>query len=146
MKVFQGIFRALIWVAVLGAVALLIVFLLSGRAHAQVVGIAPSQSASAENNHVFKAAPGTAFQISFTNSTSTAGFVQLFNLAAAPSSGSVLPAMCKAVAGNASVTFSFSEYRPALFTTGIVATVSSASTCTTYTTGTITGFFDGLVN
>lgn len=109
------------------------------------ISVAPLHSAAQEVSHVFKATGGNLYQLSVSNGTSTAGFMLVFDLAAVPSTGAVTPIMCRALPASGTVVLNFIPTPAALFANGIVATVSSGSNCTTYTTGTITAFFDAIL-
>jgi len=108
-------------------------------------------STSAENSHVLKAAPGALYTVYATNLTATAGFLVLLNATAVPADGAILPLDCVPLpannsSGSCGPGCTGVNYRPGpgkLFNTGIVAVVSSAATCFTKTTGTITAFISG---
>ena len=109
------------------------------------IGITPIVSASAENNHVLKASAGNTYSVYATNLTSTAGFLVLLNATSSPSDGAITPLACASLPGNGVASINYSPGPPGVFSTGIVAVVSSANTCFTKTTGTITAFISGLV-
>ena len=108
--------------------------------------LAPVFSSAGESAHVLKAAPGNLYQLTVTNLTATTGYVEVFNLAAVPNTGAVTPVNCTALPASGSAKIDFTPTPPEQFTTGITAVVSSASNCNTYTNGTITAFFNALVN
>lgn len=107
------------------------------------VAITPVNSSSAENNHVLKNAAGNLYSAYATNLTSTAGFLEVFNATSAPSDGAVTPVDCVALPPTGTASIARSPGPPRRYSTGITAVVSSASTCFTKTTGTITAFFSG---
>lgn len=108
-----------------------------------VIGIAPAVTASALATKVIKAAPGNLYSAYASNLTATAGFLQIFNATSAPADGAVVPQICVPLPASGGVSVNFSPGPPQVFTTGITAVVSSASTCFTKTTGTITAFISG---
>ncbi len=108
-------------------------------------GITPVVSASAENNHVLKASAGELYSVSATNLTATSGFLAILNLAAAPVDGAILPLACAPLPANGNASISYGGQPPAAYSAGIVAVVTSASTCFTKTTGVITAFISGNV-
>lgn len=109
--------------------------------------VAPIVSASAENSHVLKAAPGNVYGVYATNTTSTAGFLLLLNATTVPSDGAVAPLACVPLAatGGQPAVINYNPGPGAIYSVGIVAVLSSAATCFTKTTGTITGFISGAV-
>lgn len=109
------------------------------------VGITPVVSTSAESSHVLKATPGNAYSAYATNLTATAGFLMLFNATSAPADGAVQPLACVSLPPNNPASINYSPGPPGVFSVGITAVVSSATTCFTKTTGTITAFISGLV-
>lgn len=113
------------------------------------VGVTPVVSTSAEASHVLKATPGNLYSVYAQNLTSTAGFLQVFNATSAPVDGAVTPLACVGLpaggsgAGAASIDFGVI---PSVYSTGITAVVSSATTCFTKTTsGGLTAFISGSV-
>lgn len=109
------------------------------------VGIVPVISASAENNHVLKAGPGNLYSVYASNATSTAGFLLVFNSTTVPADGAVTPQLCVNLPASGTVSINFGPSPPQVFSTGISAALSSATTCFTRTSGTITGFISGSV-
>lgn len=109
------------------------------------IGIAGVTSTAAEAGHVIKAAPGNLYSVYATNITSTAGFLIVVNATTVPGAGAltgstVLDCVALPASGTASINYGMP---PKVYSVGIVALVSSASTCFTYTTGTITAFISG---
>lgn len=137
MKFFLGLYVTLI--------ALLVGLNQPVSAQQVNVAIAPIHSTANEVGHVLKATSGRLYQLSVANATASAGFVLVFDAAAIPGTGTVAPVMCRALPASGNTVLSFYPTPPAAFTTGIVAVVSSASVCTTYTTGVITGWFDAIL-
>jgi hypothetical protein len=112
---------------------------------AATVGITPNVSAALENSHVFKATPGNLYSVYASNLTGGAsGFLQVFNATAAPADGAVTPLVCVPFSGGVAQA-AYINLPPAVFSTGIVAVVSSATTCFTKTTGVLTAFLSGMV-
>ncbi len=109
------------------------------------VALVPVHSSANEDNHLLKASPGRLYQLSVSNATSTAGFIMVLDAAAVPSTGTVAPILCRALPASGTVVIDFIPTPAAQFTSGIVAVASSASVCTTWTTGTITAFFDAML-
>ena len=108
-------------------------------------GITPVVSASLEASHVLKNAPGNLYSVFASNLTGgTVGNLQIFNATSAPSDGAVTPLVCVPFdAGGKAMAF-YSPGPPAVFSTGIVAVISSAASCFTKTTGVLTGFISGM--
>lgn len=114
--------------------------------------VMPGQtSTQAENSHVIKAAPGALFTAYATNLTATGGFLVLLNATSAPADGSIVPLDCVPLpannsAGSCGPGCTGINYRPGPgkpYSIGITAVVTSANTCFTKTTGTITAFISG---
>jgi hypothetical protein len=108
-------------------------------------GITPVVSAAAEAAHVLKASAGNAYSAYATNLTSTNGFLVLLNLTAAPADGAITPLACAPLSANGNASINYAPGPPGAYSTGITAVVTSASTCFTKTTGTITAFISGSV-
>lgn len=108
-------------------------------------GITPVVSASLEASHVLKNAPGNLYSVFASNLTGgTVGNLQIFNATSVPSDGAVTPLVCVPFdAGGKAMAF-YSPGPPAVFSTGIVAVISSAASCFTKTTGVLTGFISGM--
>lgn len=121
--------------------------LLAIPAHAQQLNaaITPVFSASAEASHILKATGGRVWGVYATNLTTTAGFLVLIDSPTVPSNGAITPQACIPLPASGAASISYLPTPPALFTTGIVAAVTSASTCFTLTTGVITAFIAGIV-
>lgn len=118
----------------------LALWLLPTLASAQA--ITAVQSASAENNHVLSSVRSRLVSVYATNHTATAGYLVVLNLTSNPADGAITPLDCVPLPanGNASI---FYGTRSKAFSVGIVAVLTSAATCFTKTTGTITGFISG---
>lgn len=116
-----------------------------------VCNYTPVATASAANNIVLKASPGALMTAYATNLTATGGFLVLLNATAAPSDGAIAPLDCVPLpannsAGSCGPGCTGVNYRPGpgrIYSAGIVAVVTSANTCYTKTTGTITAFITG---
>ncbi len=109
------------------------------------VGITPVVSASGEATHVLKASAGNAYAAYASKLTSTQAFFMLINATSAPADGAVTPLACVPLAPNGVASINYSPGPPGVFSTGITAVVSSASTCFTKTTGVVTAFISGSV-
>lgn len=107
------------------------------------VGITPTVSGSAGNNLVLKAAAGNLYSVYATNLTATAGFLVVLNATSAPADGAITPLACAPLPANGMASLSYNPGPPAVYSTGITAVITSASTCFTKTTGVITGFIGG---
>lgn len=112
--------------------------------------LTPIVSSTSESSHILKASGGNLFSVYATNLTATSGFLLVLNQTTVPADGAVspidcipLPAATSSSAGNASLNY---VNTPAAFSAGIVAVLSSATTCFQKTTGTIVGFIKGMVN
>lgn len=107
--------------------------------------VLPAHSTAVENNHIFKATGGRLYKLAASNATSTAGFIMVFDSSTVPSTGTVAPVLCRALPANGTATIDFMPTPAALFASGIVAVASSGASCTVYTTGTITAWFDAIL-
>lgn len=105
--------------------------------------ILPIVSGAAEATHVFKASPGNLYGVYATNLTATAGFLVVLNATAAPADGAITPLECVPLPANGVASINFNPGPSGSYNVGIVAVVTSATTCFTKTTGTITAFFRG---
>ena len=111
---------------------------------ATAVGITPVVSGSAEATHVLKNGAGNLYSVYATNQTSTPGFLTVVNATSAPADGAITPLACVPLpaGGNAALNYTVN---PAVYSTGITAVITSATTCFTKTTGVITGFISGAI-
>lgn len=113
--------------------------------------LAPIVSTAAEASHVISAIPRTMFTVYATNLTATGGFLVVLNAAAVPLDGAITPLDCVPLpannsAGSCGPGCTGVNYRPGpgrSYSVGVVAIVTSAATCFTKTTGTITAFISG---
>lgn len=110
-----------------------------------IVGILSVTSPSAASSLVVKAAPGNLYSVYATNLTATAGLLIVVNATAVPATGALsVPVLdCVVLPANASVSVNFAPTPPKIYTTGIVALISSSASCWTWTTGTVTAFISG---
>lgn len=108
-------------------------------------GITSVVSGAAENNHVLKASAGNLYSVYATNLTATGGFLVILNSTTAPGDGAITPLECVPLPANGNATVNYNPGPPAVFSTGITAVLTSATTCFTKTTGTITGFIKGSI-
>lgn len=108
------------------------------------VGITPVVTGAAANNVVLKATPGNVYSAAATNLTTTAGFLVLLNVTASPADGAITPLACAQLPSSGSASITYGGI-PAVFSTGIVAVVTSAASCFTKTTGTLTAHISGQV-
>lgn len=113
-----------------------------------LTGLTPKVPATAADaTLVAKTSPGTVYAASASNNTSTAGWLIGYNAIAAPADGALTPGLvldCVALpaSGSASVP---AQFPPTNYSVGVTFILSSAATCYTKTTGTITGFIKALV-
>lgn len=107
--------------------------------------ITPVVSASAEASHVLKASSGNLYNVYATNLTSTVGFLVIINATSAPADGAITPLDCVTLPASGVASISYGSGPAEVFSTGITAVVTSAITCFTKTTGTITAFIHGSV-
>lgn len=107
------------------------------------VGIAQVVSTSAEATHVLKASAGNLYNVYATNLTATAGFLVVIDATAAPVDGAITPLACAPLPASGGASINYLGGPPQVYSTGIVAVVSSAATCFTKTTGTITAYISG---
>lgn len=116
-----------------------------------VCDFTPVVSASAVNNLVLKSTPGNFLTAYATNLTATGGFLVILNATTAPVDGAITPLDCVPLpannsAGSCGPGCTGINYRPGPgrnYNAGIVAVVTSANTCYTKTTGSITAFITG---
>ena len=127
-----------------------------GGANAQTLtGATPvTTAAGAALGIVAKAAPGTSLDAYVVNLTNVAGFFVGYNATAIPADGALTPALvldCQPVAAANSTTQASTASITNIpgpgtnYSVGIVYFLTSASTCYTKTTGTITGFISAKV-
>lgn len=102
-------------------------------------------SPSAEATRVLKASAGNLYSVYATNLTATAGYLVVVNAISAPADGAIAPLACVPLPGNGIASIDYAPGPAQRYSTGIVAVVSSASTCFTKTTGTITALISGAV-
>lgn len=108
-------------------------------------GITPVTSTSLENSHVLKAGAGNVYSVYASNLTGGAsGFLVLLNATSAPGDGAITPLDCAPFSGGVAE-INFAGLPPEVFSTGITAVVTSATTCFTKTTGVLTAFISGRV-
>jgi len=107
--------------------------------------MAPVVSASLEASHVLKATGGTLYSAYASNLTGgSSGNLLILNATSAPADGAVSPLVCVPFSGGVA-SANYANVPPASFSTGIVAVVSSATSCFTKTTGVLTAFISGIV-
>lgn len=113
---------------------------------AAACGIVPIVSSSAEASHVLKNAAGNLYSVYATNLTSTAGFLAVINATTAPTTGSAItPLQCVPIPASGNASINFGSGPPEVYSSGIVALVSSNASCFTFTSGTITAFIHAMV-
>lgn len=109
-------------------------------------GITPVVTSIPASSLVLKTAAGDLYSVYASNvQTSTAGYLQIFNATSAPSDGVVTPLDCAPIPAGGSVSIDYNPGPPAVYSTGIVAVLSSATSCFVKTTGTLLGFIKGAV-
>lgn len=107
--------------------------------------ITPVVSASLEASHVLKASAGNVYSVYASNLTGgAAGFLVLINATSAPVDGAITPLACAPFSGGVAQ-INYAGLPPAVFSTGITAVVTSATTCFTKTTGVLTAYLSGMV-
>lgn len=103
-------------------------------------------STSLEASHVLKASAGALYSVYATNLTGGAsGYLLIFDSATVPADGAVQPKVCVPFNSSGVALANYQGIPAANFTNGIVAVVSSSTTCFTKTTGTLTAFISGMV-
>ena len=112
---------------------------------AAAVGIVPGIAGSASSSVVLKASAGNLYSVYATNSTATAGFLIVLNATSDPTSGTVTPLACVPLPASGAASVNYIPTPSGLYSVGITAVLSSASTCFSITEGTITGFIAGTV-
>jgi hypothetical protein len=112
---------------------------------AAAVGITKVVSAALESSHVIKAAPDNLYAIYASNLTGgVAGNLLVLNSTTVPGDGAVTPIDCVPFDSSGKAQIFYAPGPPAVFSTGIVAVISSAASCFTKTTGVLTGFISGM--
>ncbi len=106
-------------------------------------GITPVVTSAAANNLVIKASAGNLYSVYAVNLTGTAGFLVVLNATSAPADGAITPLDCVALPANGNASINYNSGPPAVYSTGMVAVVTSGATCFTKTTGTLTAFIKG---
>jgi hypothetical protein len=122
--------------------------LVASPALAQLYGLTPVVSAGAVDHLVAKAVPGTAIKVEVTNLTSTAGFLIGYNAISNPSDGSLTAALvidCVTLPASGTAVIDNQPGPGTNYTVGITYILTSAATCYTKTTGTVTGFISAKV-
>ncbi|CAN2533392.1 hypothetical+protein [Methylocapsa aurea] len=122
--------------------------LLATPAAAQLYGLTPVVSAGAVDHLIAKAAPGTALKISATNFSSTAGFLVGYNATSNPSDGALTASLvidCVALPANGTAIIDNQPGPGTNYSAGIVVVLTSATSCYTKTTGTVSGFISAKV-
>jgi len=108
-------------------------------------GISAVVSPSAEGTRVLKAGAGNLYSAYATNLTATAGFLVVVNATSAPADGAITPLACVPLPENGNASINYGAGPPQVYSTGITVVLTSASSCFTKTTGTLTGFISGNV-
>lgn len=111
-----------------------------------VIGITGKTSTAAEASHILKGAPGNLYSVYATNLTTTAGFLIVVNSPTVPGTGTLTGATvldCVPPPASGAASINYGPNPPKVYSAGIVALLSSANTCYTFTNGTITGFISG---
>lgn len=85
------------------------------------------QSSATESNHVLKTGPGRLYSL-IVNSGASAGWLLLYDATAAPSDGTVAPALCLQISASATGSLS-QQLAPWPFNNGAVAVFSTGTGC-----------------
>lgn len=114
----------------------------------QITSLPPVVTTSLAATLVVKAAPGTLYSVYATNLTGgTSGYLVLYNATAAPTPGALTGALvldCVPFNSLGEAIVSYQGYPAKTFDKGIVALVTSATTCYTYTTGVLTAYISAI--
>lgn len=125
---------------ILGAVS-------SARAQ-QITSLSPVVTSALAATLVIKDAPGTLYSVYASNLTGGAsGFLVIYNATAAPTPGALTGSLvldCVPFNSLGVAQISYQGYPAKLYNVGITALVTSATTCETYTTGTLTAYISAL--
>lgn len=108
--------------------------------------LTPHKTTSAAATLLLKASEGYLFSAYATNLTATAGFLVVYNAVAVPADGALTGSLvldCAPLPANGIASINYRPGPAANYDTGIVAFVTSATTCYTKTTGVITAFIKG---
>lgn len=119
--------------------------LLCGVARAQqVTSLPPVVTTALAATLVVKDAPGTLYSVYASNLTGgTSGYLIIYNATAAPSPGALTGSLvldCVPFNSLGSAQIAYQGYPAKYYDKGIVALVTSATTCETYTTGVLTAY------
>jgi hypothetical protein len=112
------------------------------------LGIAPVVSSGSVSSLIIKNSPGNTYSAYATNSTANTGFFVLLNAISVPADGAMAPLACVPISPNGVASINYAPGPPGVFSTGIVAVMTSAATCFTKTTsggGAVTAFISGSV-
>ena len=107
--------------------------------------VAPVSTPSAAASLILKKSAGNLYSVYATNLTATAGFMVVLNATSVPADGAIVPLGCVPLPASGAASINYIPTPAGLYNVGIVAALTSASTCFTLTTGVITGFIAGTV-
>lgn len=103
-------------------------------------------SASSEAQALIGTGRFTNLLIYATNQTATAGFLVILDQTTTLTTGAaIVPKECIALPANSTASIRYDVQPYVLFTNGVTVALTSASSCFTFTSGTITGFIKGYV-
>lgn len=108
-------------------------------------GITPIVSTSLEACHVLKAGAGNLYSVYAANSTATGGYLVVLNQTSIPADGAIAPLDVAPLPANGFANINYNPGPAAVYSTGITACITSASTPFTKTTGVISAFIKGAV-
>lgn len=105
----------------------------------------PVVSSASEGTHILKASAGSLCAVYAQNLTSTPGFLAILNSATVPADGAITPLACVQIPANGTASLNFGLGSNSIYSSGITAILTSAATCFTKTTGSLSGFIAGQV-
>lgn len=111
------------------------------------VGITPVATSGTTSTLKLKTSPGNLYSVYANSATSSgAGFLQIFNASSEPLDGAgQTPIDCVPIAAGGTASINYSPGPAGVFSTGIIAVLSSATTCFVKTTGSVLGFIHGSI-
>lgn len=105
--------------------------------------VTPIAATGGINAMVILNKPGRLYHIYAVNHTVTAGYLAVVNSTTVPADGPINPLACSRLPASGVAEIAYTQ-EPASFSVGITAVLTSAATCLTKTTGTITGYVAAL--
>lgn len=109
------------------------------------VSIPAVVSSAVTSQVLIKSSAGALYSAVATNQSASAGFFVLIDAAAIPNDGAITPRDCRALPANSTAIINYNPGPPDAYSSGVVAVVTSATSCFTKTSGAVSGFIKGSV-